>query len=429
MTDAAVIEDVDTFRRRARAWIETNLELLPPPDPNTPTFVRRDFDSEMLVPERALQRKLFGAGFAGITWPKEYGGLGLSGAHEQAFNEEAADYRLPDFGVAGGTTFRVCVQTMIAHCSPEYLRRHVPNVLAGEELWIQFFSESDAGSDLAGIRTTAVKDGDRWILNGSKIWSSGAYYADYGMCLARTDWNVPKHRGLTWFAVKIDKPGVTVQPIRQINGSSEFCQEFFTDVELTDDDVIGEVNHGWAVAQTMLIYERGGGDRAEVGAVKPERQLAPDLVALAKRHAREKEPNVRQLIARAQVNDFVHAELLARVAARSRASGADAGGVASYAKLSAGINVATRARIGVEIGRGSGLVWSEDDSESPTTSLNYLNGRIRAIAGGTNEMQRNGISERVLGLPREPSFDTDRPFAEVVRSASQWGSGKSRARS
>ena len=131
-------------------------------------------------------------------------------------------------------------------------------MLAGDELWCQFFSEPGAGSDLAGVTTRATRDGDRWILSGAKIWSSGAYYSDYGMCLARTDWDVPKHRGVTWFAVRTDAPGVTVRPIREINGEVEFCEEFFDDVELTDDDLIGEVNQGWGIAQAMLVFERQG---------------------------------------------------------------------------------------------------------------------------------------------------------------------------
>jgi alkylation response protein AidB-like acyl-CoA dehydrogenase len=309
---------------------------------------------------------------------------------------------------------------MLAHASPEFLSRHIPRVLAGDELWVQFFSEPGAGSDLAGVVSRATKDGDRWILSGSKIWSSGAYYADYGMCLARTNWNVAKHRGLTWFAVKVDKPGVTVQPIRQINGSAEFCQEFLDEVELSDEDIIGEVDQGWSVTRTMLVLERGGGSRAAVVAAPQARKLAPDLVNLARRVGRLGDPEVHQLIGRAHTNDFVQAELLARVVALTRAGAADPGALASYAKLAAGTFVARRARIGIEIGRGAAVAWSDDDEEAGSASLAYLNGRIRSIAGGTNEMQRNSIGERLLDLPREPSFDTDRPFAEVVRRAADW---------
>jgi len=410
--------DVETFRREAQAWLAAHLERS---DPSARGSRLRGTDHktrESIARDRAIQRQLFDGGYAGITWPSAYGGRGLSRVHEEAFFEEARGYVLPDFGVAGGTTYNVCGPTMIAHASPEYLRRHVPRILAGEELWVQFFSEPEAGSDLAGIRSRAVRDGERWILNGAKIWSSGAFYADYGMCLARTNWDVPKHRGLTWFAVRTDAPGVTVQPITEINGDAEFCQEYFDDVELTDDDVIGEVDQGWRVAQTMLVYERGGGgDRART-ATGP-RALPVDLVALARRVGREKDPAVRQLLGRAAANDFAQGELGARIAARMAANGMDAG-VAAYGKLAAGTLNPIRARIGLEIGGSEAILWEEGDLDAMKPSLEYLNGRVMAIAGGTNEMQRNGIGERVLGLPREPSFDTNKPFSEVIRAASSW---------
>jgi alkylation response protein AidB-like acyl-CoA dehydrogenase len=423
MTNAANSEgwtDLGEYRMHVRAWLESNLDKRPRGQTGLRVFATGHRTTEEIRKERVIQRKLYEGGFSGISWPKEYGGQGLSIVHEQVFNDEAQYFRTPDFGAAGGTTFGVCGRTMLAHASPKFLARHVPKILAGEALWVQFFSEPGAGSDLAGITTRAVKDGDRWILNGSKIWSSSAYFADYGMCLARTDWEVPKHRGLTWFAVKIDKPGVTVQPIKQITGSSEFCQEFFDDVELEDDDIIGDVNQGWSVAQTMLVLERGGGARGAVVATQRERRLAPDLVALARRLGRTDDAIVRQLIGRAHVNDFVQAELAARLVRRSQAAPNEAGGIASYGKLAAGTFVAARARITVEIGRGAALVWDPGDQEGAAPSLAYLNGRVRGIAGGTNEMQRNAISERVLGLPREPSFDTDRPFSEVVRNARGW---------
>ncbi|MFI5042716.1 MAG: acyl-CoA dehydrogenase family protein, partial [Acidimicrobiales bacterium] len=276
------------------------------------------------------------------------------------------------------------------------------------------------GSDLAGVTTRAERDGDRWILSGSKIWSSGAYYADYGMCLARTNWDVPKHRGLTWFAVRTGAPGVTVQPIQMINGDAEFCQEFFDDVELTDDDVIGEVDHGWTVAQTMLVFERGGGAAEVPSTAPPASALAPDLVVLAQRLGREQDPAVRQLIARAHVNDFVQRQLGNRVGGLLRASNGTDAGVAAYGKLAAGTFTAERARIGMEVGGAGALVWEPGDEQGMTTAVDYLIGRMPAIAGGTNEMQRNGIGERVLGLPREPAFDLDKPFREVVHNAANW---------
>src|ERR1700736_4915462 len=203
--------DIESFRQQARAWMEDNLERRDGSQV-APRVRGADHKTiEGIATQRVIQRKLYDGGYAGISYPKEYGGLGLTLAHEQAFNQEAHGFVTPDFGVAGGTTFGVCARTMLLHASPEFLGRHIPRILAGEELWVQFFSEPEAGSDLAGIRTRATRDGDRWILNGAKIWSTGAGTADYGMCLARTNWDVPKHRGLTWFAVRCDAPGLTIR--------------------------------------------------------------------------------------------------------------------------------------------------------------------------------------------------------------------------
>ncbi len=213
---------------------------------------------EQIDAERPKQRALFDAGYAGITWPVEYGGQGLTPAHERAFLEEAAGHELPDFGYAAAMTFRICGPVMLAHASEEFKQRHLPRMLKGEELWVQFFSEPAAGSDLAGIRTRATRDGDTWILNGAKVWSSFAHLADWGLCLTRTNWSVPKHRGLTWFGVPTDADGVTLRTIRLINGGADFCEEFFDDVAIPDVDRVGDVDEGWTVARTMLVYERGG---------------------------------------------------------------------------------------------------------------------------------------------------------------------------
>lgn len=411
-------EDIEAYRRRARAWVEANLERRA--EPEGPAYLRgEDKTPESIAPERALQRRLYEAGYAGIGWPREFGGQGLSARHERAFEQEARGFRVPDLGIAGGTTFHVCGPTMLAHASPSFLSRHVPKILAGERLVVQLFSDPEAGSDLAGIRTRARREGDRWILDGSKIWSSGAYYADYGMCLARTSWDVPKHRGLTWFAVPLDAPGVTVQRIKQINGDAEFCQEFLDGVEVGDEDVIGEVDDGWRVTQTMLMFERGGGEGlAARGAGR--RALAPDLVALARDAGRLEDPVARQLIARAHVEDAARDQLLVRLGALMQADPASAVHKASYAKLAAGILDPARATIGLEVGGGAAVAWDADDSPGAAATLAFLNGRFMSIAGGTNEMQRNTIGERVLGLPKEPAFDREKPFSQVVRDAHSW---------
>ena len=380
--------DVESFRLEARAWIEANLE------PRTHGVLAGRVDSEPKSPEdiaraRALQRRLYDGGFAGISYPVEYGGRGLSSLHERAFNEEALGYVTPDFGAAGGVTFGAIGRSLLAHCPPAFLQRHIPRILSGEELWCQFYSEPEAGSDLAGIRTRAVRDGERWIISGSKIWSSGAYLADWAMCLARTDWTVPKHRGLTWFALPTDAKGVTIRQIQQINGNAEFCEEFLDEVEVTDDDIIGEVNKGWAVTQTMLVYERGAG---EMGAATVEpRSLAPDLVELARRVGRTADPAARQAIARAHINDYAQYHLGHRIADRLRASATPDPAVAAYGKLASGVLAPIRARLAMEVGGPAALAWPGGDEEA---------GR----------------------LPREPSFDTNKPFNEVLNSARHFDS-------
>ncbi len=412
MADAP--EPLEEYRARARAWLAANLaprpDVLPPPG--------RDRTVEDIAVERALQRRLYEAGYVGITWPQAYGGQGLGVEYERVFDEEAREYRRPDFGIAGGTTFGVCARTMLVHGSPDFLRRHIPKILAGDELFVQFFSEPEAGSDLAAVRTQAVRSGDRWILSGSKIWSSGAYYADWGMCLARTDWDVPKHRGLTWFAVPINAPGVTVRPIRQINGSAEFCQEFFDDVELTDDNIIGEVNDGWSVAQTMLVFERGGGLSGGGARANVPAGIAPDLVDLARATGRLDDPLARDLIVRAHVDDLARRALMTRLGERMRQDPAAAGNVASYGKLVAGVYNPLRATAALRLGGPAAVAW--DAGDGGEAAKGFLDSRFMSIAGGTNEMQRNGISERVLGLPREPSFERGKPFRDVLRDARNW---------
>ena len=413
-------DDVDDFRQQARAWLEANLERRGS-GPGGPRPRGVDHKTiEGIAVERAIQRKLFDGGYAGITCPKEYGGQGLTSGPRAGLQR-------------GGPRLRHARPRRgrrddLRRLRPDHARPRLagvpraatsPKILAGEELWVQFFSEPEAGSDLAGIRTRAARDGDRWILNGSKIWSSGAYYADYGMCLARTNWDVPKHRGLTWFAVPTTAPGVTVQPIPEINGDAEFCQEFFDDVELTDDDVIGDVDQGWRVAQTMLVFERGGGSSRPC--------LRPATAAAWRRtwspwparSAGTRIPIVRQLIARAHVNDYAQSQLGGphRWPVSGPPDGMTPAASPPTGSWPSGTFAPIRARIGMEIGGPEALLWEQGDVDGMTPSLNYLNGRIMSIAGGTNEMQRNGIGERVLGLPREPSFDTNKPFSEVVRDA------------
>jgi len=409
-------DEREAYRLRVRTWLADNLS---PRDAPARVHAIDHYTPEVMRTNRALQRQLFEGGYAGISWPAAYGGQGLTPEFESVFLEEAAAYVTPDFGVLTATTFHICVPTMLAHASPEFLRRFVPKVLAGEALVCQFFSEPSSGSDLAGVRTRATRDGEQWILNGQKVWSTFAQLADFGMCLARSDWEAPKHRGLTWFVVPCTSPGLTIRPIKQIGETSEFCEEFLDDVVIPGADVIGGVNEGWTVTQTMLVFERGAGRPDGGAAVSGPGPLAPGMVQLAQATGRIEDPVVRQKLARAHTIDYVGKVLGSRIAEMGRL-GILAQGMAAYGKLFRGTYLPIRARIGMEIGGQGAATWDLADPEGAETSTAYLNGRAASIAGGTNEMQRNAIAERVLGLPREPSFDAKKPFNQVLREINDW---------
>ncbi len=415
--------DLGAFRAAAREWIAANL---PPRTPESALRSAHDITPEDVAAGRVDQRRMYDAGYLGITVPVEYGGQGLTEAHQQIFQEESSNFTVPaPGGIATGVTIGIIVPTLLRFASEEQKREWIPKMLSGEEIWVQLLSEPGAGSDLAGLFTRATRDGGEWILNGNKVWSSGALVADYGVCLARTDWEAPKHKGLTWFKVPLADPAVTVRPVREINGSMEFCEEFLDDVRVGDEMVIGEIDGGWAIANTMLAFERGGGARkhggSSDGAVTHD--FAPDLVGLATARGLASDPAVRQQIARAHINDYLQHQLRHRVTTHVMA-GADPS-LASLIKLGLGTVQPIRAQLALDIAGRAGIAWEPGDEAGGAVSVNYLNGRIMAIAGGSNQIQRNIISERLLGLPREPSVDGDKPFSAVVRDAHNWGTKSS----
>jgi alkylation response protein AidB-like acyl-CoA dehydrogenase len=417
----AIHDELEVYRIELRAWLAAHLPSRPE---GQMLRSAHHISAEELVRDRALQKQIYEAGYIGITVPVEYGGQGLTPSHLGIWNQESARYAVPvPGGIASGVTLGIVLPTLLRHASEEQKRSWVPRILSGDEIWVQLLSEPGAGSDLAGILTRASRDGDEWILNGTKVWSSGAMNADFGICLARTNWDAPKHRGLTWFKVPLHDPRVTVRPIREINGSSEFCEEFLDDVVMGNEAVIGDVNGGWPIANTMLAVERtaaAGPSTSPAAGTRRSRKLAPDLVALAEARGLADDGAVRQLIARAHINDYVQSQLVRRVS-ESMTSGTADPSVASLLKLSAGINIPTRAGIAMEIAGHAGIAWDPSDDAASAPAVNFLNGRINSIAGGSNQIQRNIISERLLGLPREPSIDTDKPFRDVLRDAKSWG--------
>jgi alkylation response protein AidB-like acyl-CoA dehydrogenase len=412
--------DLTEYRTAMRAWLA---EHLPPHRHGAQLRGTHDITPEELAADRALQHTVHEAGYAGITLPVEYGGQGLSPDHQRVWNEESAAYSVPTpGGIAWSVTIGIILPTIVTHASEEQKRAWIPKMLSAEEIWVQLLSEPGAGSDLAGVLTKATRDGDVWIINGSKVWSSGAMSADFGICLARTNWDVPKHRGLTWFKVPLHDEQVTVRPIREINGSREFCEELLDDVVVGDDMVIGDIDGGWPIANTMLAVERGGvgvGGGAPVAGAPRPRRLAPDLVELARQNDTLQDRAVRQLIARAHVED--HAQvLLAQRIVTAIMTGTTNPSAASYVKLGHGLRDPERAAAAMEIAGRAAIAW-EPGRPGEAAAIGYLNGRVMSIAGGSNQIQRNIISERLLGLPREPSDDKDKAFRDVLRDARTWG--------
>ena len=411
-------ESVEAFRLRAREWIRANLD---PIDNGAiiASFTGGLTESEELAHiqnERDIQRRLFDAGLAGICVPEEYGGQGLSPAHQTALDEEIVGYEYPvHFQVP---TFSPCAAVLLEFGTEEQKRQHLPAMLKGEELWMQLLSEPSGGSDAAGALTTAVRDGDEWILNGSKIWTSGAWWSDWGLCLTRTNWDVPKHRGLTVFIIPLRSPGIDIHRIELINGSREFCQEFLTDVRVPDTDRVGEVDQGWTVGTRWMFHERmlynsplvtspAGARPSSVG-------VTPAAVALEAGTADDL--RVRDLIGEARILDVVGRKLQQRVGVGVRTGYLSDQG-AAVARLFIGTSSARTRTIGFEIAASGGGAWLDEDGALAGRGTEFLVRQAACIGGGTTEMARNVISERVLGMPRERSIDKDIPFRDVPRSS------------
>jgi alkylation response protein AidB-like acyl-CoA dehydrogenase len=413
------IEDVESFRLRAREWIAANLPR-PPEGGAQPGTGRGHVDEAAWLRARELQRLLYDAGFAGLCYPREYGGQGLTPAHQKAFTEEAAGYEMPL--LLNIPTFSICGPVLLELGSEELKREHLPRVLRGEEVLVQFLSEPRGGSDLAGVTTRAVRDGDLFIVNGAKTWSSGAYAGDYATCLVRTDWDAPKHRGLTMLLMKIHQPGVTIRRIRQLDGNDEFCEEFLDDVEVPVSHVIGEINGGWAVATRQLFHERNavgggspyvsGGSRAEGGRWTSTGALAQ----LLRQAGQTADPRARELIAESHVLSRVQEQLIDRVAAgmQARQLPATAG---SIIRLFAGLSSVRRAEIGLELAGSYAAAGPPPEGPeadgAPAAGVQFLMRQASCLGGGSTEMARNIISERILGMPREYAADRDVPFSQV----------------
>ncbi|MCV7180096.1 acyl-CoA dehydrogenase family protein [Mycolicibacterium sphagni] len=416
MTDIATpttTESVADFAARARTWLAANM---PPIDPDHPPFAVR---AEQASWDRAkeLQKRLYEGGFAGICFPREYGGLGLDFAYQRAFNTECRRYEMPL--ILNVPSLSICSATILDMGTESQKHERISAAIRGDEILCQLLSEPSGGSDLAGVITRADRRGDTWVINGAKTWSTSAFAADYGLMLARTDWTVPKHQGLTMFLVPLNSPGITMRRIKEVNGNEEFCEEFFDGLELGDDAVVGEVNNGWEVASRQLFHERravGGGSEFTSGTgAENASEMPPDHVTLAERTGQGDDPAVQNLTGRALVRRIVKDQLIEHVGT-AIGNGTLPPNAGTLIRLFHAETTELEVDTALAIAGTAGVVDEGGElSDLLDIGVRYLSRQTGSLGGGSSEMARNVISERILGFPRELAADKGVPFNQVKR--------------
>ncbi|WP_454789875.1 acyl-CoA dehydrogenase family protein [Mycolicibacterium lutetiense] len=424
MTDTvsttATTESVEEFALRARTWLAENM---PPIDPDNPPFAVRA-ESESWERAKELQKRLYEGGFAGICFPREYDGLGLDYAYQKAFNDECRNYEMPL--ILNTPSFTICGATILDMGSEDQKRERISAAIRGDEVLCQLLSEPNGGSDLAGVITRAELKGDKWIINGAKTWSTSAFAADYGLMLARTDWTVPKHEGLTMFLVPLDAPGITMRRITEVNGNEEFCEEFFDNLELPADAVLGEVNDGWTVASRQLHHERravgGGSEFASGTGAENANEMPPDHVGLAEATGQGDDARVQDLAGRALVRRIVKKQLIDHVG-KAIGNGSLPPNAGTLIRLFHAETTELEVDTALAIAGTAGVV-DEGSEDAPELAglmeigVRYLSRQTGSLGGGSSEMARNVIGERILGFPREHAADRGVPFNQVRRNKS-----------
>jgi acyl-CoA dehydrogenase len=397
------------FRAKARAFLSEHLEPLNP-DEMAPNVLGEREDKEAIAWAKRWQATKFDAGWAVLTWPKEYGGQGLGRMENVIFNQEEARFKTPPaiYGIGHG----MLGPTLMTHGTPAQKERYVKEMARGQVVWCQLFSEPAAGSDLAGLRSSAVRDGDGWLLNGQKIWSTGAQYCDWGMIVVRTDPSLPKHDGLTYFIVDMKAKGVEIRPIKQINGGSGFNEVFYSDVRVPDTQRLGGIGEGWKVSITTLMNER-----VSIGAGTSGSRIR-DIFKLARECRRNGKPaiedgGVRQRLADALITSKGLQYTSYRIlSALSR--GATPGPEGSISKAVGAPFGQQISAFALELqGAMGGLLDPQLAPQEAAWQESYLGSPGLRIAGGTDEVLRNIIAERVLGLPSEMRMDKGMPFRDV----------------
>jgi alkylation response protein AidB-like acyl-CoA dehydrogenase len=395
------------FRGEARAFLSANAK----PKANTrPVNFRRHIGPDQVQAAKAWQKTKAEAGFAAITWPKQWGGRDASPMMQVIYNQEESNYAVPNGVYEVG--LGMCIPTLMQYSPPEQLARFVPPAVRGEEIWCQLFSEPSGGSDLAALRTRAEKQGGEWVVNGQKIWNSGAHYADWGILVTRTDPNVPKHAGLTFFIVDMKTPGIEVRQITQMSGSRHFNEVFFTDVRIPDSQRIGGVGNGWRVALTTLMNER-----MSVAGVQYRPDM-DDVVALARSLTVNGKPAIRDTAVREKIADWwTRSQGLRLTQFRTLTAlskGKDPGPENSIGKLVKASMTQDIASWGMDLMDAAGAVMDPDLAPQygifQDTLLGSPGGRI---AGGSDEIMRNIIAERVLGMPQDIRADKGMSFNQI----------------
>ena len=398
------------FRAEARQWIDANAPREFEEELTKSSLGRIKLKKHDIVEvAKAWQKKKAEGGWVCLHWPKEYGGRGATPVERVIWQQEEGVYfkLTSPFQIGEG----MCGPTVMAYGSEADKRRYLPKIASGEEIWCQLFSEPAGGSDVAGLRTRAEKQGDDWIINGQKIWTSGAHYSDYGILITRTDPNVPKHKGLTMFWIDMKSPGVSVKPIKQANGMQEFNEVFFTDLRVPDSQRLGAVGDGWNVSLTTLMNERLTiGARLATGF--PElfefcsNLMTEEGLAIDDRATRSKLANW------AVKNSGLKYTSYRAVSALSR--GERPGPENSIGKLVAGTMLQDIAMYAMDLQGAAGMLNDPETSEAAGQfQAMMMSSPSTRIAGGTDEILRNIIAERVLGLPGDIRVDKDVPFNKI----------------
>jgi alkylation response protein AidB-like acyl-CoA dehydrogenase len=388
------------FREDLRTWFGANADLA-----LAPSFSSQD--------RKRVTAELFDAGLLHVTWPAMYGGRGLPPEYQTIFNEESAPYA---WALASSSvTVGICAATLLDWGSQEQKDRHLRPMLRGDEAWTQLLSEPGAGSDLAGITTRAVRDGDDFVLTGQKVWTSGVLESDYALALARTDPGLPKYLGLSMLIVDLHAPGVDIRPLRQMSGEAHFNEVFLDDVKVPAASLCGNLNDGWRVLNGMLTHERIALSAGTTGG-RMDRDSFADLVSLARQRGRDSDPAVRRALADLYIDQRL-LDLMGQRMRAAAAAGLSMGPVGSIGKIGIARSARASAETATLIGGQDLLAWPDGDTEAERWTHDLLFFPMTAIAGGTTEIQKNTVAERVLGLPREPRPDRDVPFNQTQHQA------------